>query len=84
MGPQCEWDCESPVSDVLDLLNMCSVTLLSIRSTAEEVDFYACVQTHYIACVPFQASISIHICILPACGSLKIALLMKMPVLTPG
>lgn len=84
MGPQCEGDCESPLSDVLDLLNVCSVTLLSICSTAEESDFYACVQTHYIACVPFQSSISIHICIPPACSSLKIALLVKMSVLTPG
>lgn len=62
MGPQCEGDCESPISDMLDLLNVCSVTILSIHSIAEESDFYACVQTLHIACVSFQFFISIHIC----------------------
>ena len=62
MGPQCEGDRESPISDILDLLNVCSVTILSICNIAEESGFYACVQTLHIACVLFQFSISIHIC----------------------
>lgn len=64
MGPQCEGDCESPIWAMLDLLTVCSVTVLSICSIAEESDFYACVQTLHIACMPFQFSISVHICTL--------------------
>lgn len=52
---------KSPILDMLDLLKVCSVTVLGICSIAEELDFCACVQALHIACVPVQVSISIHI-----------------------
>jgi len=59
--PQCERDCESPISDMLDLLNVCSVIILSICSTAEEMEFYTCVDTPYCMCAISVFYIYLHL-----------------------